>query len=65
MATSTIRQLLSLSILLAALAACTSPTPRGYAQEGTAYDGTRNSHNAAYYQGADPTYHRQRSGGGP
>lgn len=66
MAASTIRQLLTLSVLLAALAACTTtPTPRGYANQGVSVTGDRSSHNTTYYQGADPVYHRQRGGGGP
>jgi hypothetical protein len=66
MATSIIRQSLALVALLTALAACTAtPTPRGNAQEGATVSGDRSAHNASYYQGADPVYHRQRSDGGP
>jgi hypothetical protein len=57
-------RLVSLCALLAALAACGSPPPRGYAQPGVASSGDRSTLKAPYYTGADPGF-RPRGGGNP
>jgi hypothetical protein len=58
-------RLVSLCALLAALAACGSPPPRGYAQPGVASSGDLATLNAPYYVGAEPGSRPKGSRGGP
>jgi hypothetical protein len=58
------KPLILVSTLLAGIAACSSPTPRGVANQGVGggYD-NRRALNAEYYSGTDPDY-RPRGGKG-
>ena len=55
-------RLVSLCALLAALAVCGSPNPRGSYDQGVAV--SRDSAPSPYYTGADPSF-RPKGGGGP
>ena len=53
------------AILAIAVSACSSPTPRGYANTGVA-PGSNRALNSTYYSGADPDFQQSgKSRGGP
>jgi hypothetical protein len=65
MAAGMTRRLIAASALLAALAGCNpNPAPRGVANQGVVPSSDRNTLNAPYYTGADPSHQRGRGGGG-
>ena len=66
MSTADVRRAVGMALVLALLAACSQPAPRGTAYQGVPPTGDRRAQDVPYYQGADPAYPRgSRSGGGP
>lgn len=57
------RYLMSGTILLLSLAACSNPQPRSVANPGVAQTARATAPNAAYYTGTDPDFPRAGSRG--
>ena len=61
----TIIRTIILVSLLAPLAACGTPTPRGYAYSGVAPGNDRTVLNSPYYMGSDPSFLQHGKSRGP